>query len=479
MSSLLEEKDATVKASRRRKKDEEKIFVPMHTKLLVDLEDLYQSKRFSDVTFIVGEEKKEIKAHRIILASSSTIFSAMLYPNKLEQVTLASPLRITLPDIKANMFEALIECMYTNNIEPDPEHAIAYIAMSKRYDVGKMHAIYTDMWEDMLSVTNVCKRFNDAPQVIGDANFGLDFIKGNAKLVFKSGGFLELEASRLRYLLKQTDLKISEAEILEAVIRWAKEQIVLQDPDADPDSEKSAPLVKRNIAPMLKLIRFPIFKLLDFSKFIHNWNFLDDEDTFELFTYITCKQARVPEHLMPITKWPTESRISSDGFEFIWKTVGNRGIIDDDGMVHQSTGGGYCCALGSAVMPPASGRYYWELVVVACTNASWQIAAGVATENLDLNQYMSHSTYGWAYFNHGCRCHNSGSASLSYGGHYSQGNIIGVLYDSDEGTLTFYKDGVNLGIAFSGINQEVWPSSHVSTGGTTRINDDPTLPDDW
>lgn len=473
----LEEKKTTV--TRRRKKGKQEIFVPMHTKLLVDLEELYRSRRFSDVTFIVGERKKEIKAHRIVLAASSTVFSAMLYPNKLEQVSLVTPLKITLPDVHEYMFDALMECMYTNNIDPDPERALAYISLSKRYDVGKMHAIYTDILEDSISVSNVCKMFNDAPVVLGDANFGLDFIKDNAKLVFKSEGFLELEASRLKYLLKQTDLKIAEIDILTAVILWAKEQVVLQDPDADPDSEKSAPLVKKNISPMLKLIRFPMFKMLDFSKFIHEWDFLDVEDTFELFTYITCKKAKVSEDLMPLTKWPTESRMTSDGFTFIWDKVGTRGNILDDGLTHRSTGGGYCCALGSAGMPPSSGRYYWELEVVACTGASWQVACGVGTQAIDLNSYMSQSTYGWGYFNHGCRCHNSGSASLSYGGYYSQGNIIGVLYDSDEGTLTFYKDGVNLGIAFSEINQEVWPVSHVNSGGCTRIKEDPTIPDDF
>jgi len=45
---------------------------------------------------------------------------------------------------------------------------------------------------------------------------------------------------------------------------------------------------------------------------------------------------------------------------------------------------------------------------------------------------------------------NSGSGS-SYGATYANGDTIGVAFDADNGTLTFYKNGVSQGTAFTGL----------------------------
>jgi hypothetical protein len=44
----------------------------------------------------------------------------------------------------------------------------------------------------------------------------------------------------------------------------------------------------------------------------------------------------------------------------------------------------------------------------------------------------------------------------SYGGTFGNGDIIGVAYDADNGTLVFYKNGTSLGQAFSGIPANTW-----------------------
>jgi hypothetical protein len=46
---------------------------------------------------------------------------------------------------------------------------------------------------------------------------------------------------------------------------------------------------------------------------------------------------------------------------------------------------------------------------------------------------------------------NKGSAS-SYGDSYTTGDIIGIALDADNGTLTFYKNGVSQGTAFTGLD---------------------------
>ena len=58
--------------------------------------------------------------------------------------------------------------------------------------------------------------------------------------------------------------------------------------------------------------------------------------------------------------------------------------------------------------------------------------------------------WGWVYdIGTGCKCH-SGKRE-PYADAASQNDKIGVLCDLDKGELTFFKNKVNLGVAFSGL----------------------------
>jgi len=65
--------------------DEEISTLPVGLGVAAGLGAFFKQDRFSDVTFVVGDEKDESKrarigAHRVILAARSPVFEAMLYP---------------------------------------------------------------------------------------------------------------------------------------------------------------------------------------------------------------------------------------------------------------------------------------------------------------------------------------------------------------------------------------------------------------
>jgi hypothetical protein len=49
----------------------------------------------------------------------------------------------------------------------------------------------------------------------------------------------------------------------------------------------------------------------------------------------------------------------------------------------------------------------------------------------------------------------SGSGS-AYGASYTTGDIIGVAFDKDAGSLTFYKNGISQGVAFTGLTSALY-----------------------
>jgi len=108
----------------------------------------------------------------------------------------------------------------------------------------------------------------------------------------------------------------------------------------------------------------------------------------------------------------------------------------------------------------SSGKYYWEVKLYGGTD----IDIGIATVAADLNNQIGNDVYGWSYAStDGYKIHN-GTAG-AYGAAYTTDDVIGIALNMDAGTLTFYKNGVSQGVAFTGITGTVFPAISVITSG--------------
>jgi hypothetical protein len=92
----------------------------------------------------------------------------------------------------------------------------------------------------------------------------------------------------------------------------------------------------------------------------------------------------------------------------------------------------------------ASGKWYFEMQVISGGNYVAGVATGAATNAS--GQFGAYAT-GYGYVDNGTKV-NNGTAT-AYGGTMSANDIIGVAFDADAGSLTFYKNGVSQGVAFS------------------------------
>ena len=98
----------------------------------------------------------------------------------------------------------------------------------------------------------------------------------------------------------------------------------------------------------------------------------------------------------------------------------------------------------------SSGQWYWEVTKASDTPFSMY---GVATSLADFSESYSTPTHTWTYISNGGNKLGDGvgGAGASYGISYDAGDVIGVALDMDAGTLTFYKNGVSQGVAFSSL----------------------------
>lgn len=96
----------------------------------------------------------------------------------------------------------------------------------------------------------------------------------------------------------------------------------------------------------------------------------------------------------------------------------------------------------------SSGKWYWEVKYDSSTpNSLTSILVGVANFSTDMTTALGNQTTQRSYYSYtGKKCNGT---ALSYGSSYSVGDVVGIALDMDNGTITFYKNGVSQGTAFS------------------------------
>jgi len=279
---------------------------------------------------------------------------------------------------------------------------------------------------------------------------------------------MELSPDRLIVLLRSDDLRVKEVDLWNAVVRWAKAQIrTFKTKDKD---------LKTVLAPIVPFIRFPLFTVQEFATYVQGAGVLSQEQLLALYTYIAQRESKVPKKHLPKVPFSSEPRAATS-FQFSWARCGTYGNIDETKMRFNSNGSGYCCVLGNTPIKPKSGQYYWEVKVLSGgTNADYSMAVGVATQALAMDNYLSSTAAGWAYFCHGVRAHAGADNNNRYGQRFGTGDTIGVLFDSDAGTISCYRNRVPIGVMYDNIFELIYPAAMCNGNASMQLLEDVTMP---
>ena len=121
------------------------------------------------------------------------------------------------------------------------------------------------------------------------------------------------------------------------------------------------------------------------------------------------------------------------------------------GLSEGSTEAAYTSGLwaaGKSTVGVTSGKWYWEVVK---TTANYSMI-GIGTTDMPVagNTHPGNDAYSWAYYSDTGNKFNN-NTSVSYGATYASGDVVGVAFDADAGSLTFYKNGVSQGVAYTGL----------------------------
>ncbi len=103
-----------------------------------------------------------------------------------------------------------------------------------------------------------------------------------------------------------------------------------------------------------------------------------------------------------------------------------------------------------ATVGMTSGKWYWEISGTGTYNSSNGPMIGISKASASLSTYPGGDANGWGYYSATGTKYTSATSS-SYGSTWTGTDVIGVAFDADNGTLTFYKNNTNQGTAFTGL----------------------------
>lgn len=108
----------------------------------------------------------------------------------------------------------------------------------------------------------------------------------------------------------------------------------------------------------------------------------------------------------------------------------------------------------------SSGKWFWEITYTSGASPALVVGIGKAGSSY---RFPGFDANGWGYSALDGKKYTN-NVGTSYGATYATGDVIGVALDMDAGTLTFYKNGVSQGIAYSGLSGTMFAATGLGTG---------------
>ncbi|GFY49461.1 SPRY domain-containing SOCS box protein 3 [Trichonephila inaurata madagascariensis] len=122
------------------------------------------------------------------------------------------------------------------------------------------------------------------------------------------------------------------------------------------------------------------------------------------------------------------------------------------------------------------GRYYWEInVSQRIFGTSMMFGISTKKSRLHVNAFVNmlgEDEHGWGLSHKGLLWHNGKWRQYAKPFRENEATTIGILFDGIKGTLAYYKDGCNLGVAFTDlhlIQDELYPVV-CSTAAKTEMS---------
>jgi len=137
--------------------------------------------------------------------------------------------------------------------------------------------------------------------------------------------------------------------------------------------------------------------------------------------------------------------------------AGSSVVIRDGNLTFTKSGATYYNSTYGTI-GVSSGKYYWEVTQGSTTDLVVGINNSFYSDANNGPGYSANSFIYMAYNGNKLNNYPVNGASVAYGAAFlTLNDVIGVALNMDAGTLTFYKNGVSQGVAFTGLSGKFFP----------------------
>ncbi|XP_074100151.1 speckle-type POZ protein-like [Cotesia typhae] len=185
------------------------LIIKPNNQLVQDYKQLLDSKAGSDVTLIAGDRK--FKAHKSILIARSPAFSKMFSENQTQVLKVP----IMIHDIEPEIFEKVLESIYTDEVSDLDEHAEDLLEAADKLQLQSLKQMCEHSLSKTLRVDNAIVALSLAVQYNAKEliDYVADFIVSNAEQIVTTPEYsmmVEIQPELMSILFKKfVDLKKS------------------------------------------------------------------------------------------------------------------------------------------------------------------------------------------------------------------------------------------------------------------------------
>ncbi|XP_048245784.1 BTB/POZ domain-containing protein 6-like [Haliotis rufescens] len=227
---------------------------------------MLDSLLLTDVTFLVGDQRETIQAHKFILVSRSCVFHAMFCGS------IPETGQVLISDIQTDNFKTFLRFLYTGEVTLTPNTVLGLMYAARKYNITRLEKRCERFCLESLSPTNACLFLQQADLFDKEdlKESALEVIKSNAEVSVASEGFRELSKDCLKLILKTGDMRVDEICIFRSVMSWAEAECRRQGREIAPEEKREV------LGECLFLIRFASISMAQFATTVCNEGILSD-----------------------------------------------------------------------------------------------------------------------------------------------------------------------------------------------------------
>eukprot|EP01083_Nonionella_stella_P174143 602810_1 len=218
-------------------------YKPLLEKLRVNLYNVFNDQKFTNITFVVGNEARVFNINRVFIAAISPVFERMCYGQMIESLANS---RVKVDDVNADAFQEVLKFAYCNPPSITAANIISIRHICDKYQIEILSNFCDQIFIQYLTVNNVCHLLNESAKYRFSefANVCVNYFASiDQDRAMQSDGFLNMDVCTMNSLLELDNcVKLEEHRIFEYVLKWAEYQSSLPESHApiytDSDDEK-------------------------------------------------------------------------------------------------------------------------------------------------------------------------------------------------------------------------------------------------